>query len=173
MWLQFRAESQSSLNSKILVLSILRLTQYMLRNLSCGLECSLSWHHKLRHISSATSTKNSITNMFILGRLRLKCDGTGAENRFRLLAKRTSPFNSAGESVQPNAGSRVVRISARNRVYTIFRGSVKSTGYTLHWPVSPSLPLPWVTVFHHSSTVFCTLLIDTFDVQLTVQCDKS
>jgi len=31
------------------------------------------------------------------GRLRLKCDGTRAENRFRLSAKRTSPFKSARE----------------------------------------------------------------------------
>jgi hypothetical protein len=30
------------------------------------------------------------------GRLRLKCDGTRAETRFRLSAKRTSPFKSAG-----------------------------------------------------------------------------
>ena len=29
-------------------------------------------------------------------RLRLKCDGTCAKNRFRLSAKRTSPFKSAG-----------------------------------------------------------------------------
>jgi len=29
-------------------------------------------------------------------RLRLKCDGTRAETRFRLSAKRTSPFKSAG-----------------------------------------------------------------------------
>jgi len=29
-------------------------------------------------------------------RLRLKCDGTHAETRFRLSAKRTSPFKSAG-----------------------------------------------------------------------------
>jgi len=32
-------------------------------------------------------------------RLRLKCDGTRAENRFRLSAKRTSPFKSAGASI--------------------------------------------------------------------------
>ena len=38
--------------------------------------------------------------------------------------------------------------------YNMFRGSVKCTGYTLHSPVSPSLPLPCVTVFHHISTVF-------------------
>jgi hypothetical protein len=30
------------------------------------------------------------------GRLRLKCDGTRAETRVRLSAKRTSPFKSAG-----------------------------------------------------------------------------
>ena len=30
------------------------------------------------------------------GRLRLKCDGTRAETRFRLSAKRTSPFKLAG-----------------------------------------------------------------------------
>jgi hypothetical protein len=29
------------------------------------------------------------------GRLRLKCDGTRAETRFRLSAKRTSPFKSS------------------------------------------------------------------------------
>jgi hypothetical protein len=34
----------------------------------------------------------------------------------------------------------------------MFRGSVKSTGYPLHSPVSPSLPLPCVTVCHHIST---------------------
>jgi len=33
-------------------------------------------------------------------RLRLTCDGTRAETRFRLSAKRTSPFKSAGASVQ-------------------------------------------------------------------------
>ena len=36
--------------------------------------------------------------------------------------------------------------------YTMFRGSVKITGYPLHSPVSPSLPLPCVTVCHHVST---------------------
>ena len=85
-------------------------------------------------------------------RLRLKCDGTRAETRFRLSAKRTSPFKSAGVSVQLNTGSRGVRISGSNSGYTMFRGSVKGTGYPLHSPVSPSLPLPCVTVCHHIST---------------------
>jgi hypothetical protein len=34
----------------------------------------------------------------------------------------------------------------------MFRGSVKSTGFPLHSPVSSSLPLPCVTVCHHIST---------------------
>ena len=35
-----------------------------------------------------------------------------------------------------------MRISGGNAGYTMFRGSVKSTGYPLHLSVSPSLPLP-------------------------------
>jgi len=85
-------------------------------------------------------------------RLRLKCDYTRAETRFRLSAKRTSPFNSAGASVQSTTGSRGVRISGSNAGYTMFRGSVKCAGYPLHSPVSPSLPLPLVTLCHHVST---------------------
>jgi len=87
-----------------------------------------------------------------IGRLRLKCVGTCAETRFRLSAKRTSPFKSAVTSVQSTTGSRGVRISGINAGYTMFRGSVKGTGYPPHSPVSPSLPLPWVTVCHHIST---------------------
>jgi hypothetical protein len=45
-----------------------------------------------------------------------------------------------------------VRISSSNAGYTMFRGSVKSTGYPFHSPVSPSIPLPCVTVCHHIST---------------------
>jgi len=82
----------------------------------------------------------------------LKCVGTCAETIFRLLAKRTSPFKPAEASVQSTTGSRGVRISGSNAGYTMFRDSVKGTGYPLHSPVSPSLPLPCVTVCHHSST---------------------
>ena len=82
----------------------------------------------------------------------MKCDGTRAVTRFRLSAKRTSPFKSAGASVQSTTGSRGVRISGSNAGYTMFRGSVKGTGYPLHSPVSPSLPLSCVTVCHHIST---------------------
>jgi hypothetical protein len=37
---------------------------------------------------------------------------------------------------------------------TMFRGSVKGTACPLHSPVSPSLPLPCVTVCHYISTGF-------------------
>ena len=85
-------------------------------------------------------------------RRQLKCDGTRAETSFRLSPKRTSPFKSARASVQSTTGSRDVCISGSNAGYTMFRGSVKSTGYSLHSPVSSSLPLPCVTVCHHIST---------------------
>jgi len=83
---------------------------------------------------------------------QLKCNGSRAETRFCISAKRTSPFKSKGASVHSSTGSRGVRMSGCNAEYTMFRGNVKGTGYPLHWPVSPSLPLPCVTVCHHIST---------------------
>jgi hypothetical protein len=108
--------------------------------------------------------------MFIRnGRLRLKCDDTHTKTRFLLSAKRTSPFKSAGASVQSTTGSRGVRISGSNGSnagYTMFRGSVKSTGYLLHSPVSPSIPLPCVTECHHISTglhaISTAIMVPTF-----------
>jgi hypothetical protein len=85
-----------------------------------------------------------------VGRMRLICDGTRAETRFRLSVKGTSPFKSAGASVQSTTGSRFVRINGSNAGYTMFRSSVKNTGYPLHSPVAPSLPLPCVTVRHYN-----------------------
>ena len=79
---------------------------------------------------------------------QLKCDGTRAETVFRLSAKRTSPFKSAGASVQSTTGSRGVHMSGNNAGYTMFQASVKGTGYPLHSVISPSLPLPCVTVCH-------------------------
>jgi len=61
-------------------------------------------------------------------------------------------LNRAGASVQLIAGSRGVHISGRNVGYTMFRGSVKGTGYPLHSPDLSSLPLPCVAVCHHVST---------------------
>jgi hypothetical protein len=47
-------------------------------------------------------------------RLRLKCDGTRAEPRFRLSAKRTISFKLAEASVQSTTGKRGVCISGSN-----------------------------------------------------------
>jgi len=59
---------------------------------------------------------------------RLKRDGTCAETRFCLSMKRTSPFKSAGSSVQSTTGSRGVHISGSNGSnagYTMFCGRVQ------------------------------------------------
>jgi len=74
--------------------------------------------------------------------VRLKSDGTRAETRFRLSAKRTSPFKSAEASVQSTAGSRDMCISGSNTGYTMFRGSGKSTGYPLHRRFPLHFPFP-------------------------------
>jgi len=95
-------------------------------------------------------------------RARLKCDGTRAETRFRLSAKLTSPFKSAGASVQSTTGSRGVRISGSNARYNMFRGSVKGTGYPFHSPVSPFTSPP---VRHRvpSHCKWTLLVIDVFN----------
>jgi hypothetical protein len=90
-----------------------------------------------------------------IGKLHLKCDSTRAESRFRLSAKRTSPFKSSRVSVQSTTGSRGVRVSGSKAGYTMFRGSVKSIEYALHSPVSPSIPSrasPCAITFHLDST---------------------
>ena len=92
------------------------------------------------HLEHGESSKTRKIHIRLSSRGQLKCDGTRAANRFRLSAKRTSPFKSTGASVQSTAGSRGVRISGSNAGYTMFRSKVKSTGYPLHSPVSPSLP---------------------------------
>ena len=97
-------------------------------------------------------------------RQRLKCDGTCAETRFLLSTIRTSPFKSAGASVQSTTSSRGVRISGSNAGYTMFRGSVNGTGYPLHSPVFPSLPLPCVTVCLRLST---GLYLSSLDVAVS------
>jgi len=125
------------------------------------------WHaHEIREMHTGFWWK-----ILMKDRLRLKCDGTCAETRFRLLAKWTGQFKSAGAPVQLATGRRGAHISGSNAGNTMFRGSVNSTGYPLHLPVSPSfpllcitvpshfnwtlplwLPLPCVTVCHHIST---------------------
>jgi hypothetical protein len=87
-------------------------------------------------------------------RLRLICDGTRAETRFRLSTKRTSPFKSAGASDQSTTGRRAVHISLQGLSCSckpLFCSHVTLTGYPLHSLVPPSLLLPCVTLCHHIS----------------------
>jgi hypothetical protein len=90
-------------------------------------------------------------------RLRLKCDDTRAETRFCLSAKRTSPFKSAGASVQSTTGSRGVRISGNDAGYTMFRGSVRVLAthsirqFPLHFPSRAS---PCAITFQLDSTLW-------------------
>ena len=93
-------------------------------------------------------------------RLRLKCDGTGAETRFRLSPKRTSPFKSAEGGGWGRQFSRLLaaEVCASAVVMVVMLDTscseveYKTTGYPLHSHVSASLPLPWVTACHHIST---------------------
>ena len=92
---------------------------------------------------------------------QLKCDGTPTETRFRLSAKRTSPYKSAWASIQSTTGSRGVRISGSKAGYIMFRGSVKGTGYPLHSPVSPSLP---PSVRHRVPSHFTWSLLSKYEL---------
>ena len=89
--------------------------------------------------------------------VRLKCDGTRTETRFRLSPKRTSPFKSAGASVQLTAGSRGVHISISNAGYTTFRGSVRvlATHSICQLPLHfPSHASPCAIRFQTHSTLY-------------------
>jgi hypothetical protein len=100
-----------------------------------------------------------------LSGLRLKRDGTRAETRFRLSPKRTSPFKSAGASVQSTAGSRGVRISVSNAGYTTFRGSVRVlvTHYIRQFPLHfPARASPCAFMFQTLSTRNCAEWISYF-----------
>ena len=85
--------------------------------------------------------------------MHLKHDGTSAETRFRLSAKRTSPFKSAGAVVQSTTGSRGVRISLSNAAYATFRGSVRVLATIRQFPFHfPSRASPCTIRFQTHST---------------------
>jgi len=82
------------------------------------------------------------------GIARSKRDGTRAETRFGLSAKQTSPFKSAGVSVQSTAVSLGVQISGQQLYRPCSDTQWKTAGYPLYSHLSPSLSLPCVTVCH-------------------------
>ena len=109
-------------------------------------------------------------------RAHLKCDATSAETKFGLSAKRTSPFKLA-------RGVQFIRLLAAELwasavVMVVMLDTpcseveCKTTGYPLHSHVSPSLPLPCVTVCHQVSTELCTCL-DLFRLPALQDCHRN
>ena len=95
------------------------------------------------YTKSSSNIGSRTTRVATSSRARLKRDGTRAETRFGLSAKRKSPFKLAGASVQSTTGSRGVRIigsNGSNAGYTMFRGRVQD-----YW-----LPTP-LACFHFTS----------------------
>ena len=72
-------------------------------------------------------------------RLRLKCNVTRVETVFRLSAKRTSPFKSAGASVQSTTGSRRVgiRVVMLDTPCSELVWNVPATHYIRQFPLHP------------------------------------
>jgi len=109
----------------------------------------------MQHMLNPVSVCSEFVALALCGRLRLKHDDTHAETRFHLSVKWTSPFKSAGASVQSTTGRRAVHISLQG-LYSlckpVFCSHVMLTGYPLHSLVSPSLLLPCIILCHHIST---------------------
>ena len=111
-------------------------------------------------VSCIFSAKHMSPKTCQYSRLRLKCDGTRMETGFLVLAKQTNPFELVGGSVRLTTGSRGVCISGINVGYTIFQGSVNSTGYPLHSLVSLHLP-------SHASPCAITFQLDSNNIGLS------
>ena len=73
----------------------------------------LSWSFNIHYVACQVNSAVMLCSG-TCSIVRLKCDGTCAETRFRLSPKWTSPFKSVVASVQSTAGSRGVRISLSN-----------------------------------------------------------
>jgi len=141
LWTEHRVE----LHLSGLIATVSHPDKQKIRTIGCFFENELHWNFEFRLL------------LFTVRRGQLKFDGARAQNRFRLSAKRKSPFKSAGGGGQ---FSRLLaaEVCASAIIMLDSRGSVKSTGYPIHSPVSPSLPLPCVTVCHHISTEVCLRL---------------
>ena len=110
--------------------------------LLCAAEtCSCYW---ICYNKSFVSTDNVI---IACCRLRLKCDVTD----FVFSRKGRVHSNRQGRRFSRLLAAEVCA-SAVVMLDTPSSEVVKGTGYLLHSSISPSLPLPCVTVFHHVST---------------------
>jgi hypothetical protein len=116
----------------------------------CFLDISQARRHRSPNLSFIPATTNRMPAVDCVWNVMAHAQKTD----FVFLRNGRVHLNRWGASVQSTTGSRGVRISGRNAGYTMFEGNVKSTGYPLHSPVSPSISLPYVTVCHHISTGF-------------------
>jgi len=125
--------------------------------------CWLNTHLSIciNEVTGNTALKSALKSIQIMEDCIWNVTAHAQKPEFIFCVKWMSPFKLGGASVQSTASSRGVRISSDNARYTMFLGSVKSTGYPLHSPVSPSLPLPCDTVCHHISTGLYLLPNDT------------
>ena len=124
---------------------------------SCKISWPLGFDYGTRNIRHSTTTESTdSTDLHMIHKLAVDCV-------WNVMAHAQKPdfvfrrngrvhLNRQGRQFSRLLGSRGVRICGSNDGYTMFRGSVKGTGYPLHSPVSPSLPLPCVAVCHHIST---------------------
>ena len=87
---------------------------------------------------------------------------------FVFRAKKTSPFKSAGGcQFSRLLAAELCGISGSNVGYTMFRGSVKSTGYPLHSPVHLNLP-----VGHQFSRLLAAEVCTSAVVMLDTPCSE-
>ena len=114
-------------------------------------ECfPLSTHHLHTCLLPVPRSKPRYPIPVVSVRLRLKCDGTRAETRFFFRRKERVHLIRQGRqfsrllTAEVCASAVVMLDTPRSEV-------MKCTGYPLHSPVSPLLPLPCVTVCHQVS----------------------
>jgi len=111
----------------------------------------LSWRYSDRGVKS--SSQLYVVQKLMTGALPILHLFMKAEASWNAMAHAQKPYfvfrrngrvhlNRRGASVESTTGSRGMRIGGSNAGFTMFRGSVKGTGYPLYSPVSPSLPLP-------------------------------
>jgi len=95
---------------------------------------------------------------------RLKCDGTRAETRFRLSAKRTSPFKSAGDQFSrllaaEVCASTVVMLDTSSEVVRRVLVTQSIRQFPLHYPSRAS---PCAITFQLDCTFTCPFVCRTW-----------
>ena len=120
------------------------------------------------HLRSILCLRGVHIDNFAVRRLHFKCDGTRAETRFRLSAKRTSPFKSEEASVQSTTGRRAADISLQGLgcpCKPVFCSHVTLIGYPLllfpfHFPshASPcAITFQLDSIFYYYSATWSNL----------------